>query len=208
MNAEHLLDSKRIESLANDFANTWRNKRAKYAEKVQAFQVLIDVIEGAKQTQPVIPAIAKPQPAPKVEAPIVPDGSLPASGTIEQLTPEQRAAIFDEPLPAMYKATPEQKAQAEAEARTAKREQLRALLPQLAMGRKGNICLPLDFPVADLPSYLNEIGGYGVTDKMPENLALKSKYTGIHFDAATGMKTQAKTNLPDSGWYVELIKVG
>jgi len=136
-----------------------------------------------------------PKPTPKVEP-------NPAIQDMNSISAEERARIFDleapgdPPIP--HKATPEQMRQAHLEAFNGKLEQLKPLLPTMPIGKKAFAILPSDFPVQDLPSYLDRIGGYTTTDKAPESLAILARQARA---------VQGKHNGPNEGWKIELQRV-
>jgi len=200
MNAEHLLDSLRFRDAVDTQANTWRNKKARWPEKVKALQAFLDIVEGSKPSHIASPTVELPTRPPDIQTDAPQD--------INSLSDIERARIFDLDMPPIPpKATPEILAKANLEAREGKLAQLKPLLPTLGLGKKGFVIVPSDFPVHDMPQYLDGTG-YGVTDTQPVNLEIASKLVGGHFDAATGIGGAKVASGPKSGWKVELIRVG
>lgn len=199
MTASEFLDSKSRDEILKRFIATYRNKRKKPGELEAALQAVFNaagVTEIKKEIDKQFP-LPVPEPSPQADAP------KPLIGDMNDLEAAERARIFDLDMPPVPKPTAEQKAAAHAEARAGRLAQLKQFLPaNIPLGRKASVVLPDDFPVQDLPGYLAEVGGYGVTDKVPENIGMswrvKSKQAELNGQQYTG---------PKSGWQVELIKL-
>lgn len=203
MNAAEIMDSLKMRQAIDKFTGTWRYKKAKEKEREAALQAFLDLLpmnQVKVETRVIPPAISildVPREMPQVEPP----PSLDLSNMSEDA---RRAFDLDEPIVARPQSEDERK-QAILDAVKARQDQAKSLLPQVALGRKQDVYFPHDFPVQDLPAYLNGTG-FAVTGKIPEDLAKTYKVRQFQAEKGDANKIGMYTG-PKDGWLVEMIRV-